>query len=48
MDIGDEMVEVFGVEKVGKSVNSTKTWHSYFLDDGWVIKKNAILLHHTK
>lgn len=37
MEIGDEMVEVFGVEKVVQSVSSTKTWHSYFLDDGWVI-----------
>ncbi|XP_075875907.1 ciliogenesis-associated TTC17-interacting protein [Nelusetta ayraudi] len=34
MEIGDEMVEVFGVEKVVKSVSSTKTWQSYFLDDG--------------
>lgn len=34
MEIGDEMVEVFGVEKVVKSVSGTKTWQSYFLDDG--------------
>lgn len=34
MLIGDDMVGVFGVEKVVKSVSRTKTWQSYFLDDG--------------
>lgn len=34
MEIGDEMVEVFGVERLVRSVDSTKSWQSYFLDDG--------------
>lgn len=34
LEVGGNMVEVFGVERTVQTVHSPTKWHSYFLADG--------------